>query len=69
MREQPFGSNDLASFKTLLHIHYANIAKTYDVFIDKGMTFVITEHLDLLLVQIDFEKHQLEEWEIATIIV
>ena len=33
------------------------------------MTFVITEHLDLSLVQIDFEKHQLEEWEIATIIV
>ena len=69
MREQHSGSNDLASFKTLSHIHHANIAKTYDVFFDKGMTFVITEHLDLSLVQIDFEKHQLEEWEIATIIV
>jgi hypothetical protein len=30
---------------------------------------VITEHLDLSLVQIDFDKHQLEEWEIATITV
>jgi hypothetical protein len=69
MREQPSSPNDLASFETLSHIHHANIAKTYDVFLDKGMTFVITEHLDLSILQIDFEKHQLEEWEIATIIV
>jgi len=57
MQEQPSSSNDLASFKTLSHIHYANIAKTYNVFFNKGMTFVITKHLDLSLVQINFEKH------------
>jgi hypothetical protein len=34
----------------------------------RTQTFVITEHLDLSLMQIDFEKHQLEEWEVATII-
>jgi len=61
MQEQPSSSNDLASFKTFLHIYHFNIAKTYNVFVDKGMTFVITKHLDLLLVQINFEKHQLEE--------
>ena len=49
--------------------HYANIAKTYNVFLDKGLTSVITELLDLLLMQVDFEKHLLEEWEIAIIIV
>jgi hypothetical protein len=69
MREQPSGPNDLTSFRILSRIHHANIAKTYDVFFDEGMTSVITEHLDLSLVQIDFEKYQLEEWEIATIIV
>jgi hypothetical protein len=37
MREQPSGPNDLASFKTLSRIHHPNIAKTYNVFFDKGM--------------------------------
>jgi hypothetical protein len=49
MQEQPSSPNDLASFKTLLHIHHANIVKTYNVYFDKGMTFVITKHLDLSL--------------------
>jgi hypothetical protein len=68
VREQPSSFNDLTSFKVLSQIHHANIAKTYDVYFDDGMTFVITEYLDLSLAQINFEMHQLEEWEMATII-
>lgn len=69
MREQDSSPNDLDSSRILSRVHHENIAKTYDIYFDDGMTFIIIEYLDLSLAQVDFAKHQLEEWEIASIII
>jgi hypothetical protein len=45
-----------------------NIAIVYDLYCDDDKVFQVTEHLDISLSQLEFQKCELEEWEMATII-
>jgi hypothetical protein len=54
--------------RLLSSIQHPNIATVYDLYCDDDKIFLITEHLHLSISQLDFQKYELEEWEIATII-
>jgi serine/threonine protein kinase len=54
--------------RILSSIQHPNIATVYDIYCDDDKVFLITEHLHLSILQLDFQKYELEEWEIATII-
>jgi hypothetical protein len=45
-----------------------NIATVYSVYCDGDKIFVVTEHLDISLSQLEVQEYELEEWEMATII-
>ncbi len=67
MREQAVDA--LLPIQALSSIQHPNIAKTYEVYLYDQRSFVITEYLELSLAQVDFHRYDLEEWEIATIVV
>ena len=54
--------------RILSGIQHPNIATVYDLYCDGDIIFLVTEHLDISISQLEFQKHELEEWEIATII-
>lgn len=63
------------SFKVLEHsqvlssIQHPNVAAIYDVYCNQGESFLVTEHLDISISQLKFQRYELEEWEIATILL
>lgn len=54
--------------RVLSKIQHPNVASIHDIYCYDGKFFLITEHLDVSMPQLDVRKYQLEEWEIATII-
>ncbi|KAG9228316.1 hypothetical protein BJ875DRAFT_389648 [Amylocarpus encephaloides] len=54
--------------RLLSRIHSPNIATVYGLYCDGNKIFVVTEHLDIFLSQLEVRKYELEEWEMATII-
>jgi hypothetical protein len=54
--------------RLLSRIHSPNIATVYGLYCDGNKIFVVTEHLDIFLSQLEVWKYELEEWEMATII-
>jgi len=52
----------------LSSIQHPNIATVYDLYCDDDKIFLVTEHLHISISQLEFQKYELEEWEIATII-
>jgi hypothetical protein len=50
-------------------IQHPNVASIYGIYwTDHGQTFLVTEHLSICISQFEIQKHELQEWEIATII-
>ena len=47
---------------------HPNVASIYGAYCYDDKTLLVTEHLDISLAQLDFQSHELEEWEIATIV-
>jgi len=54
--------------RLLFNIQHPNIANIYDLYCDGNVAFCITEFFELSLPQLDVQKYELEEWEMATII-
>ncbi|KAH8799383.1 hypothetical protein F5884DRAFT_758410 [Xylogone sp. PMI_703] len=60
-------SHVLEQRQILSSIQHPNIAAVYDVYCNNDETFLVMEHLGISLSQLEFQKYELEEWEIATI--
>ncbi|PVH67473.1 hypothetical protein DL98DRAFT_367659, partial [Cadophora sp. DSE1049] len=52
----------------LPQIQHPNIATIEDIYCYDDKIFVVTEHLDVSFAQLEFQKYDLEEREIATIL-
>ncbi|KIM93201.1 hypothetical protein OIDMADRAFT_94479, partial [Oidiodendron maius Zn] len=50
-------------------IQHPNIASIYDIYCHDENHFLIMEHLSVRISHLDIQNHELEEWEIATIIL
>jgi hypothetical protein len=46
---------------------HPNVASIYDVYWSNNTNFLIIEHLHIGIAQLELEKYQLEEWEIANV--
>jgi serine/threonine protein kinase len=55
----------LKTFSTLRH---PNVADVYKAYYHNNKFYVISEYLDLSLLNLNFTQYPLEEWEIATIV-
>jgi hypothetical protein len=49
---------------TLRHL---NIANVHDAYCHKGKLFIVSEYLEVSLLDLDFHLYPLAEWEMATI--
>ncbi len=65
---QYHSSDVLEQSRLLSRIESPNIAIVYDLYCDDDKIFQVTEHLDISLSQLEIQKYELEEWEMATII-
>lgn len=54
--------------RILSRIQHPNVARIHDVYSFHDHSFLVMEHLDLAISQLSFQKHELEEWEIATVV-
>ena len=66
---QELQSFDLLKQPRLLScIQHANVASIHDIYSHNDNIFLVTEHLDISITQLEPQVYELEEWEIATII-
>jgi hypothetical protein len=66
---QPFqGAAILQQTRMLAGLQHPNVASIYDVYSHGEEQFLIMEHLSVRISHLKFQEHELEEWEIATII-
>lgn len=61
-------SDAMEHIRALSSIQGPNIATVHNVFCDGDEVFVVTERLDLVFPQLEIQRYELDEWEIATII-
>lgn len=59
--------NALQQSQVLSKMAHPNVGSIYGAYCYDDKTLLVTEHLDISLAQLDFQSHELEEWEIATI--
>ena len=50
-------------------LEHPNIATVYAVYCAGEKAFVVTEHLDICITQLGLQKYEIEEWEVATILL
>ncbi|CZS92442.1 uncharacterized protein RAG0_02970 [Rhynchosporium agropyri] len=50
-------------------LEHPNIAKFYAVYCDGAKASLITENLDICITQLELQKYEIEEWEMATILL
>lgn len=65
---QCYSSNAVEQSRLLSRIQNSNISTVYDLYCDDDKIFIVTENLEVSLSQLEVDKYELEEWEIATII-
>jgi hypothetical protein len=65
---ESYSETPLRMLSTLSRIHHPNVAEILDAYFFHDQLFVITEHLDISLLELEFKILPAEEWEIATII-
>ena len=53
---------------TLSQIQHPNIADVLDVYFNRGRLSIVSEYLDVSLLELQLKALPLEEWELATII-
>ena len=59
----------LQQFQAFSKIQHPNVASIHDTYCYDEQFFLITEHLEVSMSQLDIGNHKLQEWEIATIIL
>ncbi|OBT48437.1 hypothetical protein VE00_01408 [Pseudogymnoascus sp. WSF 3629] len=65
---ESFSPRPLHLLEELSLIQHPNIAEILDIYFYDGRLSIVTEHLDVCLLDLDFSRLPPEEWEIATII-
>jgi serine/threonine protein kinase len=65
---ESFSPKPLRMLETLTQMQHPNIADIFDVYFHDSKLYIVNEHLDVSLLDLEFNKLALEEWEIATII-
>lgn len=65
---QLHSSDALEQMRALSSLQGPNIATVYNVYCDGDEVFVVTERLDLFFRQLEIQRFEMEEWEIATVI-
>ncbi|KFY03895.1 hypothetical protein V490_00061 [Pseudogymnoascus sp. VKM F-3557] len=65
---ESFSPRPLHLLEELSLIQHPNIAEILDIYFYDGRLAIVTEHLDVCLLDLDFSRFPPEEWEIATII-
>jgi hypothetical protein len=58
----------LQESRVLSSTQHPNVASIHNIYCFHNETFLITEHLHIAISQLELQKYELEEWEIATII-
>lgn len=66
---QQFNCDDIIlQARILSHIQHPNVASAYDVYCYEEENFLVMDYLSLPISQLETQEHELEEWEIATIV-
>jgi hypothetical protein len=66
---QKFNCDDIIQQARILsRIQHPNIASIYDVYCYDGENFLVMDYLGLRISHLETHEHELEEWEIATIV-
>lgn len=65
---ESFSPRPLHLLEELSLVQHPNIAEILDIYFYDGRLNIVTERLDICLLDLDFSRLPPEEWEIATII-
>ena len=65
---ESFSRTPLPMLELLAQVHHPNIAHILDVYFYDGKLYIVGEHLDVSLLDLEFSRLAPEEWEIATIV-
>jgi serine/threonine protein kinase len=65
---ESFTSTPLQMLELLAQVRHPNIADILDVYFCDGKLSIVSEYLDVSLLDLEFKRLAPEEWEIATII-
>ena len=66
---ESFSPMPLQMLELLAQLRHPNIADILDVYFYNGQLCIISEYLDVSLLDLEFKRLAPEEWEIATIVV
>ena len=64
---ESYSPTPLHTLEVLAQVQHPNIADILDVYFHDNQLFIVSEHLDISLLDLEFSKLAPEEWEIATI--
>jgi serine/threonine protein kinase len=65
---ESFSPMPLQMLELLAHVQHPNIADILDVYFYDGQLGIVSEYLDVSMLDLEFKKLAPEEWEIATIV-
>jgi len=65
---ESFSPTPLRMLEVLAHVQHPNVADILDVYFHDGKLSIVSEHLDVSMLDLQFKRLAPEEWEIATII-
>jgi hypothetical protein len=65
---ESFSPAPLQMLQVLARMQHPNVAEILDVYFDDGKLYIVGEHLDIPMLDLEFKRFAPEEWEIATII-
>ena len=65
---ESFSQMPLQMLEVLAHLQHPNFADTLDLYFHDSKLYIVSEHLDVSMLDLEFERLAPEEWEIATII-
>ncbi|PMD55312.1 uncharacterized protein K444DRAFT_483653, partial [Hyaloscypha bicolor E] len=65
---ESFSPTPLQMLEVLAHVQHPNVADILDVYFHDSKLCIVNEHLEVSMLDLEFERLPPEEWEIATII-
>lgn len=65
---ESFSPTPLQMLEVLAHVQHPNVADILDVYFHDSKLYIVSEHLDISMLDLEFKRLAPEEWEIATII-
>jgi hypothetical protein len=65
---ESFSPTPLRMLEVLVHVQHPNVADILDVYFHDSKLHIVSEHLDVSMLDLQFKRLAPEEWEIATII-